>query len=76
MKLDSGDVQALLIAAIIPAVQGNEMIPDTPGNIDGLVQPPVSLCMIELKNVGLHLFFCSSMYLSTVFSETCPTDSQ
>ena len=76
MKLDARDVQALLIATIIPTVQGNKVIPDAPGNVDGLVQPSVSLCVIELKGVGPHLFFCSSMYLSTVFSEMCPTDSQ
>ena len=76
MKLEAGDVQALPIATIIAAVQSNEVIPDAPGNVNGLVQPSVSLCVIELKNVGPHLFFCSSMYLSTVFSEMCPTDSQ
>ena len=61
MFLQDIDVQRTMIQTIIPFVQGNTVIINKTCHIDLPVELSVSLCLVQLKAVGLHFLTSFAM---------------
>ena len=62
MLLQDIEVQRPVIQTIISFVQGDAVIINETCRIDLSVQIPVSLCLVQLKAVGLHFLTSFAMF--------------